>query len=81
MYKYVFLISNTILFLFLTKCWFSGLKVTKCFLEYQTGKTLTRLLLHKQSDLGLHCMSMAFWQRHVVFEILEPKSHDHLCAY
>ena len=25
-------------------------------------KTLIRLLLQKQSDLGLHCLSMPFWQ-------------------
>ena len=29
--------------------------------EYQTGKTLIRLLLQKQSDLGLHCLSRPFW--------------------
>ena len=44
------------------KCWFSGLKFTKCLSEYQTGKTLIRLLLQKQSDLGLHCLSIPFWQ-------------------
>ena len=27
-----------------------------------TGKTLIRLLLQKQSDLGLHCLSSPFWQ-------------------
>ena len=25
-------------------------------------KTLIRLLLQEQSDLGLHCLSMLFWQ-------------------
>ena len=30
--------------------------------EKQTGKILIRLLLKKQSDLGLHCLSMSFWQ-------------------
>ena len=30
--------------------------------ELQTGKTLIRLLLQKQSDLGLHCLSLPFWQ-------------------
>ena len=35
----------------------SGLEFTKCLSEYQTGKTLIRLLLQKQSDLGLHCLS------------------------
>ena len=39
-------------------------------LEMQTGKTLIRLLLHKQSDLGLSCLSMPFG-RQLVFETLE----------
>ena len=30
--------------------------------EYQTGKTPIRLLLIKQSDLGLHCLSRPFLQ-------------------
>ena len=41
---------------------FSGLELTKCFSEKQTGKTLTRLLLQKQSDLVLLCLSWSFWQ-------------------
>ena len=28
----------------------------------KTGKTLIRLLLQKQSDLGLHCLSRLVWQ-------------------
>ena len=44
------------------QCWLSGLEVTKCESEQQTGKTLIRLLLQKQSDLGLHCMPRPFWQ-------------------
>ena len=28
----------------------------------RTGKTQIRLLLQKQSDLGLPCLSMHFWQ-------------------
>ena len=36
----------------------SGLKLTKCLLEKQTGKTLIRLLPRKQSDLGLPCLFM-----------------------
>ena len=28
----------------------------------QTGKTLIRLLLQKQFDWGLHCLSRSFWQ-------------------
>ena len=34
------------------KCWLSGLEVHKCLSEYQTGKTLIRLLSQKQADLG-----------------------------
>ena len=30
--------------------------------EKQTGKTLIRLLLKKQSDLGLPCLSRLLWQ-------------------
>ena len=37
---------------FLLKSWLSGLKFTKCLSEWQTGKTLIRLLLSKQSDLN-----------------------------
>ena len=44
----------------LRNCWFSGLEFTICLLEKQTGMTLIRLLLQKQSDLGLHCLSRAF---------------------
>ena len=39
------------------KCWFSGLKFTKCLSEKQTGETLIRLLLQEQSDLNLGCLS------------------------
>ena len=35
-----------------------------------TDKTLIRLLLYKQSDPGLQCLSMTFG-RHLVFAILE----------
>ena len=34
-------------------CWFSGLEFTKCLSEWRTGKIMIRLLLQKQSDLGL----------------------------
>ena len=30
--------------------------------EWQNGKTLVRLLLQHQSDLGLQCLSLPFWQ-------------------
>ena len=61
-------IPKTVPFLFSNKIWFSGLGYTKCSSEYQIGKTLIRLLLQKQSDLGLHCFSRHFRRRHV-FEI------------
>ena len=35
----------------------SELEFTKPLSELQTGKTLIRLLLKKQSDLGLLCLS------------------------
>ena len=38
--------------------------------KMQTGKTLIRLLLQKQSDMGLHCLSTPFY-RQLVFGILE----------
>ena len=44
------------------KHWLFGLELTKCSSEKQTGKTLIRLLLQKQSDLGLPCLSKPFWQ-------------------
>ena len=36
------------------KCWISGLEFTKCLSKQQTMKTLIRLLLQNESDLGLH---------------------------
>ena len=47
----------------------SGLEITKCLSAYQTGKPLLRLLLQKQSDLGLHlqCLSVPIWQATRVF--------------
>ena len=42
------------------KCWLSRLEFTKCMSEKQTGKTLIRLLLQKQSDLGMYCLSRPF---------------------
>ena len=52
-------ISNTFPFLF-SKCQLSELELSKCLSEWQTGKTLLRLLLQKQSDLGLHCLFRSF---------------------
>ena len=42
--------------------WFSGLYVTKYLSEQQTGRTLIRLLLQKQSDLGLHSLSRPYYR-------------------
>ena len=39
-----------------------SLEVTKCLSKKQAGKTLIRLLLLKQSDLGLHCLFKHFWK-------------------
>ena len=39
-----------------------GLEFTKCMSDLQTGKTLIRLLLPKQSDLYLHYLSKVFLQ-------------------
>ena len=44
------------------KCWLSGQEFTKCLPEEQSGKTKIRLLLQKQSDLGLPCLSRPFRQ-------------------
>ena len=49
-----------------------GLEFTKYLSECLTGKTLIRLLLQKQSGVGLHCLFRPFWQAtELVFEILE----------
>ena len=40
---------------------------TNCLSQEQTGKTLIRLLLQKQSDLGLHCLSMPTYGSQLVF--------------
>ena len=53
---------NTFLFLFSNKMLVIRAGIHKCLSEMQTGKTLIRLLLQKQSDLGLHCLSLSFWQ-------------------
>ena len=52
------------------KHWLSGLELTKCSSGKQTQKTLIRQLLHRQPDLGLHCLSRHFG-RQLVFETLE----------
>ena len=43
-------------------CWFSGPAFQKCLSEYQTDKTLVRLILQKQSHLGLRCLSRPLWR-------------------
>ena len=57
-----FLKFDTHFFFFSQIHYFSGLEITNCLSEKQTGKTLIRLLLQKQSDLGLSCLSRPFWQ-------------------
>ena len=52
------------------KCWISGPEITKCLSEKQRRKTQIRLLLKKQSDLGLCCLLRPFG-RQLVFKILE----------
>ena len=44
-------------FCFQIKYWSSGWELSKCLSEKQTEKTLIRLLLQKQSDLVLPCLS------------------------
>ena len=51
-------VSNTFLVPFSNKM----LEFTKYLSEKQTGKTLIRLLLQKQSDLVIHCLARPVWQ-------------------
>ena len=55
-------ISNTFLFLFSNKLLLFRSGISKYLSEYQTEKTLIRLLLQGQSDLGLRCLSRPFWR-------------------
>ena len=48
----------------------------KCLVEWQTVKTLIRLLLQEQSDLSLHFLHMAFCQK-----LWCLKSEDMFCTY
>ena len=48
-------------FCFQRNCGLLGLEFTKTLTENQTGKTQIRLLLQKQSDLGLCCLSRPLW--------------------
>ena len=65
-YGKCFKILNTFLFLFSNKMLVFRAGIHKTLVRYhkQTGKTLTRLplLLQKQSDLGLQCLSRPFGQ-------------------
>ena len=47
---------------FLDKRWLPGMEFIKCLSEKQSGKPLIRLLLQKQSDLCLLCLSRFFGQ-------------------
>ena len=49
-------------FLFSNKIFVFKHGICKMLVRKQTGKTLLRLLLQKQSDLGLCCLSRPFWQ-------------------
>ena len=76
-------ISNTFFFLS-SLMWVPRLEFTKCLSESQAGKTLIRLLLKKQSDLGLHCMFIGLSGRQLVFKILEHLPYtlfDSTCSY
>ena len=56
-------ISNTFLFLFSVKMLIFSAGINKILVRLsKTGKTLIRLLLQKQSDLGLHCLHRPYWQ-------------------
>ena len=49
--------------------WLSGPGFAKKLVQIETGKTLIRLLLQKQSGVGILCLSRPFWQ--ATIEILE----------
>ena len=60
---------NTFFFLFSNIMWIIKAGIHKMLFRIanrevpkQTGKTLIRLLLQKQSNLGLLCLSKPFWQ-------------------
>ena len=53
-------ISNSFHALFSNKMLVVNARTHKFLPEKQAGKTLIRLLLQKQSDLGLRCLSRAF---------------------
>ena len=66
---------------FQIKCWFSGLEFTKCVSDYQTGNTLIRLLLQKQSDLGLRCLSRPSGQAISIKKIRYGKFSKLSCTF
>ena len=61
---------NIFLCQFINKILLKGLDFTKCMSEKQTRKTLIRLLLENQFDLGLHCLLRLFCSQ-LVLEIIE----------
>ena len=65
-------VLNTFLSVFKAKMLASRVGTNKCLSEWQTGKTLIRLLLKKQSDLGLHCLSRPFRQATSVQNLEHP---------
>ena len=67
---YRMFVNVTLLFVFLNKMLVIRAGIHKMYVRVATGKTLIRLLLQKQSDLGLHCLSRSFCSQ-LVFEILE----------
>ena len=56
-------ILNIFLFLCSTKLLVIRAGMHKMLARIAKGKTLIRLLLQKQSDLGLHYLSRCFWQK------------------
>ena len=55
-------ILNTFLFLFSNKTLLIRVWIHKMLVRIAKRETLIRLLLQKQSDLGLLCLSRIFWQ-------------------
>ena len=53
---------GTLPFLFSNKMLVIRVEIHKCRSEYQTGKTLIRLVLQNQSDLGMPYLSWPFGQ-------------------
>ena len=56
-------ISKTLLFLLSTKMLVISAETHKLLVRIANREALIRLLLQKQSDLGLHCLSRSFCQQ------------------